>query len=183
MEINRRPGRRRRGSTALPKLVQLYELADGVAVGLPLSEHVQADWLVFDFSDAGKVKTFLTSCLGSAHELLIAGAVVKLRSVSDDDGSEALKDWAHFSEEIRTRNRYFPQTVPDRNVLERVLLEHVGLIQEDVELFRCRPAHPDVTMTAEDMGRATTQQVAWRSCKPFRYSLSIPRLQQGDLYR
>ncbi len=137
---------------SLVQLSQLYEPSGTSDSGLSLGEHVQADWRVFSFADSAVVSRFLASAIGESHELLSAGTSVRLRSVADDDGSSAITDWAEFSTEIRARNRYFPQTVPDRRVLERVLLEHVRTVRPDIELFRARPVNGGSPPTHERMG-------------------------------
>lgn len=137
---------------SLTQLAQLYEISDPSDPGLTLSAHVQADWQVFSFTDSEVVHSFLASAIGESHELLSADALVNLKSVADDDGSNAITDWEEFSAEIRTRNRYFPQTVPDRRVLERVLLEHVQTVQPDVELFRARSVDTGLPPSQDRMG-------------------------------
>ena len=151
---------------SLSQLVQLYELVDDSTSGLPLNVHVQSDWQIFTFSESEQVQAFLNSSIGEDHELLTTDALVKLRSVSEDDGSDALTDWAHFSEEIRTRNRYFPQTVPDRRVLERVLLEHVHPIHADLALFRARSAEGETPLTPVDMGASPASKTVGGRANP-----------------
>lgn len=145
---------------SLTQLTQLYEAADASNLGLTLSAHVQADWRVFSFNDSGVVHSFVASAIGESHRLLGADALVNLKSVADDDGSSAITDWAEFSAEIRTRNRYFPQTVPDRRVLERVLLEHVQTVRTDVELFRARSVNDTESPPSQDQMGAPPSQKA-----------------------
>jgi RES domain-containing protein len=150
---------------SLTQLIQLYEVASDGTGGFPLSRHIQQDWRIFSFSDPERVAQFLGSAMGESHELLSEGVLVRLRAVAEDDGSDALSSWAQFSEEIKTRNRYFPQAVPDRRVLERILQEHVRPVHKDVKLFRARLTESEA-LDASEMGAPPANKTAAGRANP-----------------
>lgn len=117
-------------------LLAVYEESkDGDAEEI---EHcIQRDWGIFSV-DHHFVRAFLESAV-PRHPLLAAGTRVQLNtSEGGTSGADHLTSWAAFSEEIRTRNRYFPKTVPDQALLEQVLGESVCRIDVDVDLYRGR---------------------------------------------
>ena len=133
------------------KLFELYEIEDQPGRGLELHIQVQQDWRIFNFEEPEKLRAFLASAVEGEHPLMVAGTRVRLKT-TDDVATDHLLSWAQFSDEIRTRNRYFPQTVPDQEVLERVLLASVERIQKDIPLYRARVINSDSDPTPEEMG-------------------------------
>ena len=83
-----------------------------------------------------------------------------LRARSDGASADHIGSWAEFSDEIRTVNRYFPKSVPDLDLLSRVLRNTVVPVSTDVDLFRARVvdgATPSATaMGAPPADRATS---------------------------
>lgn len=134
------------------RLFEIYEVENRSDQGMELHLQIQQDWRIFSFDEPSKLKEFLISAVQSDHVLLSEGAMVRLKKADDDGGTDHLLSWAQFSEEIRKRNRYFPQTVPDRSVLERVLLESRENIQEDIPLFRARVFDSTTVPTPTQMG-------------------------------
>lgn len=134
---------------SLAGLLSIYEVADGEDAAEP-HVCVQRDWGVFTLDDDA-VAQFLRSAVPN-HHLLVEGVKVRLRSL--EDGHEIpdhLSSWATFSGEIRTTNRYFPRTVPDKAMLEEVLSESICQIDEDVDLFRGR-IYEGAAPTQSEMG-------------------------------
>lgn len=128
---------------SMGQLLSLYELADDHAEGDLLGVQIQRDWGIFDLEE-GEAGRFLCSAVGDDHEMAAPGARVRLRSVTQDAGSAGLTSWSAFSEEIRCRNRYFPQATPDRQALSEMLLEHVVGLKTDVSMYRARAVEEDV---------------------------------------
>jgi RES domain-containing protein len=127
---------------------------------------VQRDWRVFNLSEDA-VHGFLVSAVPD-HPLLAVGVGARLCRLADGtpDGSVHLLSWAQFSEEIRTKNRHFPQTVPDRSVLESVLLGSVERIEQDVTLYRGRVVEPGQVLTAADMGAPPAKRAVGGRANP-----------------
>lgn len=145
---------------SLNRLLALYEDGAGLGEGESLTVQLQQDWAILSLDDGG-VRRFLESAIEGGHALLVPGLRVRLRGSDGDAPGDHLSSWLEFSEEIRTRNRYFPTTVPDRAILEEVLRASVEQIHEDVALYRARvldsgaaiPLPPE--MGAPPAGRAT----------------------------
>lgn len=113
---------------------------------------MQQDWRIFTLDDPSQVNQFLTSAVPEAHPLLADGVMVRLRPAADGLKPDHLLSWTQFSDEIRTRNRYFAQTVPDRQTLENVLLGSVERVEKDVALYRGRVSASSDILTIADMG-------------------------------
>ena len=137
---------------SLSQVLEVYQLSRARSSGNPISALIQRDWGIFSFHDEATIRRFITSSIGESDERLAEEANVELLSVDNDDGSAALSDWIRFSEEIRSRNRYFPQTVPDREVLERVLMDHVRVLDVKTELFRARSVESGIRPSPQNMG-------------------------------
>ena len=136
---------------SLSKLFELYEPETAPDRGQDLATQIQDDWQIFTFSDTETVRRFLLSATDD-HELLSDGLRVKLRSVEHDGDSDEVASWTQFSEEIRTLNRYFPQSAPDRNTLEQTLLGSVHTVCTDTPLFRARLTERGASLTPGEMG-------------------------------
>lgn len=121
---------------ALTRLVSVYEPDDD---GELLETRIQDDWAVFTLSE-DEVRQFLNSVFEDGHELLQNGVRVRLRRRADGEIADHIASWTAFSEEIRSNNRYFPRSVPDRDLLSRVLLETTTRIYTDVDMYRARPS-------------------------------------------
>lgn len=134
------------------RLFAIYEIDDSPSGGQLLYFQVQADWKIFTFDDPELLHRFLSSAVQDDHELLADGVSVRLRTSEAGFDADHLASWSEFSDEIRTRNRYFPQTVPDRKVLEDVLLQHAEAVHKDVPLYRARVIEPGPVPTSGDMG-------------------------------
>jgi hypothetical protein len=132
---------------ALSRLLSVYEpVADGDAV----EARIQTDWAVFDLSEED-VRAFLLSVFSDGHELLQEDVRVRLRRHSDGESADHIASWTAFSDEIKTNNRYFPRSVPDQELLSRVLLETATKIPIDVDLYRARPGG-SAPFTRPEMG-------------------------------
>lgn len=151
-------------------LFDVYEVDDGGGIALHL--RVQQDWRIFSFDDPHQLKTFLASAVADSHPLLADEVTVRLRPVADDANTDHLLSWAQFSDEIRTRNRYFPQTVPDRQTLETVLLGSVERVEKDVALFRGRVIEPSSLPTVPEMGAPPARKAKAGRANP----IGIPHL-------
>lgn len=134
------------------RLFEIYEVEDRTGYGQPLHLQIQEDWRVFSFDDPTLLKQFLTTAVQGEHALVADGVRVRLRPGNNGQSTDHLLSWARFSEEIRTRNRYFPQTVPDRIVLEDVLLGSVEHVEKDVALYRARVIDSETTPTPAGLG-------------------------------
>lgn len=121
---------------SLTRLLSVYETDEA---GELLEARIQADWAVFALNEAD-VRWFLLSVFEDGHELLQDGVRVRLRRRSDGEMADHIASWTAFSEEIRSNNRYFPRSVPDRDLLSRVLLETTTRISTDVDMYRARPS-------------------------------------------
>jgi RES domain-containing protein len=148
------------------RLFEIYEIEDRDGHGQELHLQVQQDWRVFSFSDPAVLKQFLVSAVQEEHPLLAAGVRVRLHPTQDGERTDHLLSWAQFSDEIRTRNRYFPQTVPDRDILASVLLGSVDHIQSDVALYRARLIESDTTPAPADMGAPPANKVVGGRANP-----------------
>lgn len=148
------------------RLFAVYEIETDPNHGLPLHLQIQADWEIFTFDDPLLVRKFLLSVIEDEHELLAEGVNVRLRTTDEATSADHLSSWAEFSEEIRTRNRYFPQTVPDRYVLEEVLLQHAEPIQRDVPLYRARLIEPQYVISPKEMGAPPPEKAAAGRANP-----------------
>lgn len=133
------------------KLCALYETTDDNS-GVALHQQVQTDWRLFSFDEKDSILNFLSSALGGDHPLLQIGITVRLRIEAGDTGAKQLSSWSQFSQEIRTQNRYFPGTVPDRKILENMLYENITPVMKDVELFRARVISPGQPITPGELG-------------------------------
>lgn len=121
---------------SLSRLFSIYEIApDGS--GDEVQTRIQEDWNIFHLEDR-LVRQFLKSVFQEGHELLDDGVRVRLRARTDGAMSDHISSWARFSDEIRTKNRYFPSSAPDRELLSRVLLNTVVPIPVDVDMYRGR---------------------------------------------
>lgn len=137
---------------SLLRLFEIYELEDVDGTGLELHVQIQQDWGIFEFNEPSEVMRFLASAVLEDHPLLAPGALVRLKPTDDGSNTDHLLSWTQFSDEIRTRNRYFPQTVPDRQTLENVLLGSVERVERDVALFRGRIVESEVVPQIQEMG-------------------------------
>jgi len=153
------------------RLFDIYEV-DDEGSGIPLHVQVQQDWRIFSFEDASRLGQFLASAVADAHPLLAEGVVVRLRPAADDVSTDHLLSWTQFSDEIRTRNRYFPQTVPDRQTLENVLLGSVERVEEDVALYRGRVVEGLDAPAVDEMGAPPVSRAKAGRANP----MGIPHL-------
>jgi len=152
------------------RLFEIYEI-DGNGTGIALHLRVQQDWRIFSFDDPLLLKQFLTSAVSDAHPLLDDGVMVRLRPAAGVN-TDHLLSWTQFSDEIRTRNRYFPQTVPDRQTLENVLLGSVERVEKDVALYRGRVVESADVPTVAEMGAPPPQKAKAGRANP----IGIPHL-------
>lgn len=134
---------------SLTRLLSIYEVAP-IGLGEPLEVRIQDDWGIFRL-DLSQVKTFLRSVFPADHELLTEGVKVRLRAQPDSPTADHIQSWSHFADEIRHKNRYFPKTAPDNELLSRVLLETRTAIGTDTDLFRARTVEGK-SPTASEMG-------------------------------
>jgi hypothetical protein len=135
---------------SLTRLLALYEIDDS-GDGLPVAQQIQMDWQIFTLSQS-QIQAFLESSGIASHPLLANGIAIRLRGTGTSNGPDHIASWARFSEEIRTRNRYFPTTVPDLTVLKTVIHESRKSISQGVTLQRARISLSEEVIPAEDMG-------------------------------
>lgn len=119
---------------SLTRLLALYEIDDSGS-GRPLPDQIQRDWQIFNLNSA-QLETFLAASGVGTDPLLASGVLVRLRGTGG--GTDHIASWTRFSDEIRTRNRYFPTAVPDLNVLKTVILDSGKTIKEGMTLSRAR---------------------------------------------
>lgn len=134
---------------SLTRLLALYEI-DGDGAGLPVEQQIQLDWQIFTL-DFQQVRALLCSSGVASHPLLAHGVTVRLRGTGTS-GADPITSWTLFSEEIRTRNRYFPTTVPDLTVLQAVIQESRKSITEGMVLRRARISPSAEVIPAAEMG-------------------------------
>ncbi len=132
------------------QLFALYEPGEDGS-GEQLHIQIQSDWSIFALDREDDVQRFLQSAI-PGHPLLDPDVKVKLRTPSDGPPADHLSTWALFSEEIRTRNRYFPQGAPNRIVLEEALAARKEFIAVGQDLFRARVLPRGETFSTTDMG-------------------------------
>lgn len=137
---------------SLGRLFAIYEVDTSTAVSNELHVQVQSDWRIFGFGDISKVRSFLISAFPESHPLLQDGIRVRLRVGENPKRADHILSWAKFSEEIRRRNRYFPQTELDNSLLKDALLGSVQSISESTPLYRARVLSSDVHPTCQEMG-------------------------------
>ena len=132
------------------RLLELYEVAEEAhASTLPVQ--LQEDWRIFTFNDPNRILQFIASSGLEGHDLLEPGARVRLRR-SAESGADHIASWTQFSNEIRTENRYFPKTVPDREILERALTQSVVTLPTDGALYRARLTDTPTALASSKMG-------------------------------
>ena len=138
----------------LTRLFSIYEVAESPDKGNELHIQIQSDWHIFTFADTLQVKRFLNSAFADSHShpLLVEGVRVRLRFGSIGPNADHIVSWSKFSEEIRLRNRYFPQTELDGGLLRDALLGSVESITEETPLYRARVLGSDVVLKASEMG-------------------------------
>jgi len=154
---------------SLTRLLSIYEVAPR-GVGEPLEVRIQEDWSLFSL-DLRSVERFLRSVFPADHELLKDGATVRLRAQPEDPAADHIKSWSNFADEIRHRNRYFPQAAPDNDLLGRVLLETRTAIGTDTDLFRARVVEGTVP-GASEMGAPKAEYATAGRANP----VGIPHL-------
>ena len=153
------------------RLFDIYEVGEeGPNQELPLQ--IQRDWRIFTFEDPPNLRAFVESAIADPHPLLVDAVKVRLRPTDDGGSTDHLLSWAQFSDEIRTRNRYFPQTVPDRQTLETVLRRSVERVEKDVALYRARVIDSDVVPDAREMGAPPANKATAGRANP----VGIPHL-------
>lgn len=121
----------------LSKLFELYEPEPSPDRGHDLASQIQDDWQIFTFTEVSVIRQFLLSATDD-HDLLAEGTHVRLRSTEADSDEDDVATWAQFSKEIRTLNRYFPQSAPDREVLKQTLMGSIHTVGADATLYRAR---------------------------------------------
>lgn len=131
---------------SLTGLLSIYETASP-GEGEPIEVRIQADWGIFALPNE-QVRVFLESAFDGTPDVLQPNALVKLRSDSGQAADHAMS-WVRFAEEIRFKNRYFPQAVPDKDLLSRVLLETRVAISSDTDLFRARVVEAEVPLACQ----------------------------------
>lgn len=136
---------------SISKLFELYEVEHIPTRGLDLPSQLQLDWQIFTFSDSQTIRRFLLSSTDD-HELLKEDVRVRLRSAGLEDQTDEIASWTQFSDEIRTLNRYFPQSAPDRSTLAQTLLASVTSVCADTPIYRARLTAHGESLAAEDMG-------------------------------
>lgn len=131
------------------RLLAVYEIADN-GNGESIESRIRQDWDVLQLSDERSLE-FLSSVFPGGHPLLLDGVKVRLRSRTDGLPSDHTSTWEDFSMEIRNNNRYFPKSVPDKDMLSRVLLNTVTTVPSDTDLYRARIVQGKKP-TQEEMG-------------------------------
>lgn len=112
---------------------------------------VHRDWAICNLP-ASHFAALLNEILANDGNVLRAETVVQLRNPEAGTPGNQLESWAEFSKEIRSRNRYFPQTRLDREVLREALLGSVANLSASTRLFRARVVPPGRTLGASEMG-------------------------------
>lgn len=143
---------------SLVRLLDIYEIEERTGEGLEVHRLVQQDWRIFSYDEPAEVGRFLASAVQGEHPLLQAGVRARLRLSEVAGHTDHVLSWAQFSEEIRSRNRYFPQAVPDRQVLEGVLLGSLERVESDVRLYRARLVDSGEMTAADDPGAPPAQK-------------------------
>ena len=136
----------------LTRLFSIYEVAESPDVGNELCDQIQSDWHIFSFADSLQIERFLSSAFTDPHPLLVAGVRVRLRFGSIGPNADHIVSWSKFSEEIRLRNRYFPQTELDGGLLRDALLGSVESITKGTPLYRARVLTSEVVPETSEMG-------------------------------
>lgn len=132
------------------RLFAMYDIEEEPGRGTPLHVHIQDDWRIFSFNDLEQVKVFLSSAV--SHPLLEDGILVKLRFSATGPNADHIVSWSRFSDEIRTRNRYFPEAELDGDLLRQAILGSVESIDEGRPLYRARVLVGAESPGAGDMG-------------------------------
>lgn len=152
---------------SLLRLFSIYEEEIDPDKGLDLHIQIQNDWRIFSFIDVMLIHRFLTSAFESdPHPLLAEGVKVRLRVSEGGNSPDHISSWGQFSREIRKRNRYFPQAVPDRKILEQVLLDSAEPIKQDICLYRARVINPRVIPTPAEMGAPPADRASGGRANP-----------------
>lgn len=136
----------------LTRLFSIYEAAESPEVGNELHLQIQSDWHIFSFADPLQVRRFLESAFTDSHPLLVEGVLVRLRFGSIGPNADHIVSWSKFSEEIRLRNRYFPQTELDGGLLRDALLGSVESITAGTPLYRARVISGEAIPQISEMG-------------------------------
>lgn len=118
------------------KLLLIYELTEG-DYSKPIHEIIQTDWEIFNL-EPQKVLLFLQSLYVNGHDFLSEDSRVRLKQKSDGSINDHSTSWVAFSKEIRFRNRFFPKTHPEQELLKRVLLDNIVTLESEITLYRAR---------------------------------------------
>lgn len=152
---------------SLLRLFAIYEEEIDPAKGRELHVQIQEDWRIFSFTEPELTFRFLTSVFKSdPHPLLLTDVKVRLRIGAGGGSPDHISSWAQFSREIRTRNRYFPQAVPDRKILERVLLESAEAVKQDICLYRGRVMNSRAVPAVAEMGAPPAEKASAGRANP-----------------
>lgn len=116
-------------SKLLEPLFELYTPTDSPS-GAPIHELIDKDWQILSHSGAAEVLESIAAELGiSSHDRF------ELRGAPD--GSLVTK-WNDFAEELKTRNRFFPNTRHDANFLSFLLGNLYTPLLSGTRVFRAR---------------------------------------------
>ena len=138
---------------SLVRLLDIYEVVHEPDSSLSeLHVQVQNDWQIFDYENLENIRTFLMDALPTDNPLLQAGKQVRLRYEASGPKADHTISWRSFSEEIRFRNRYFPQTEPDLELLRHAIEGSVVSVSQGTVLFRARRIQDGGPFSTEEMG-------------------------------
>jgi RES domain-containing protein len=145
-------------------LLDLYQVNDR---GKNIVELIQRDWKVFAFPDAKAQQRMLRKITGS-------GALIKSKFkpkyLQDKKNIELWKD---FREELKHKNRFFPDGAPDRDQIELLRMYIRTYIKKGSQVFyRSRINNQDKPYPPSNMGKPPLMQVGNGRANP----IGIPYL-------
>lgn len=151
-------------------LSQLLEIYESVSVNEPFSDElsakIQSDWGIFVYPNIETVRKFLTDALSEDHPLLNPRIHIRLRYEQSGPRADHTISWSTFSQEIRFRNRYFPQTEPDLELLKSALEGSVTSISQGTALFRARRSPDGVRFRTVEMGAPPVERATGGRANP-----------------
>lgn len=162
------------------RLFDLYEpTVDQTQDGEHLPIQIQEDWHIFTFASVSQIEEFLLTAFPNGHPLLKVGTRVRLRFGNSGPNADHRVSWSRFSEEIRLRNRYFPQSEPDKDLLALALQGSVTSIAKGTQFYRARILTSDEPIDADAMGAPPTNRAVAGRANP----VGIPYLYLSDKIR
>lgn len=153
----------------LLRLLDQYEACQADE-GAPLAKALQLDWELFAIKDADKQNELVQEALSGGDAPFELDSFIRLTRGAHSDQTGA---WDRLTDELRTENRYFPQTaaslLPD---LEITIRSSIKSFNAENEWFRARIAETPDGWPASEMSMPSRNRARAGRAN----SLGIPHL-------